>query len=177
MLCSREPGEGVRLRSGFTLVELIAVIGIIAVLVAMFFVVNRSLPARAEGPQCMANMRGIHTALAAYIQDRGQWPQEPENIEDNQHAMEDWWLAEMKPYGIGLESWQCPSVKRLVTSKRKDGRPKLHYTPSMFDAHPSTPYRWSTQPWLIEIGNMHGQGAFICFPDGSIRPMDEIVGR
>lgn len=125
----------------------------------------------------MANMRGIHTAISAYIQDRGSWPQEPENIQENREAVEDWWLAEMKPYGLSLDAWQCPSVKRLITSKREDGRPKLHYTPSMFDSHPSTPYRWSTQPWLIEIGNMHGRGAFICFPDGSIRPMDDIVGE
>ena len=34
----------------------------------------------------------------------------------------------------------------------------------------------STQPWLIEIGNMHGRGAQACFPDGSIRSMDQLVG-
>jgi prepilin-type processing-associated H-X9-DG protein len=37
------------------------------------------------------------------------------------------------------------------------------------------PYKYP-QPWLIEIGNMHGHGANICFPDGSIRTMNDVIG-
>ena len=123
----------------------------------------------------MAHMRSLQVSLSAYLQDRGHWPQEPDFASD-QNAYEDWWLNEMAPYGATAEVWMCPSIKRLVSAKSTDGRPKIHYTPTMFDENPGTPYKWSTQPWLIEIGNMHGHGANICYPDGSIRSMDEVAG-
>jgi hypothetical protein len=163
---------------GFTILEIAAVVAILGILAALFFAVSDRLPMRAEAPKCMANMRSIQVGLAAYLQDKGHWPQEPvDQLGNNEDAYEDWWIDELKPYGVAEATWMCPTIKRLVTNKSAQGRPKVHYTPTMFDKHPSTPYRWSTQPWLIEIGNMHGQGALICYPDGSIKPMDEVVGR
>ncbi len=163
---------------GFTIVEIIAVVAILGILVSLYFIVSDLLPMRAEAAKCMANMRSLQVSLSAYLQDKNHWPQEPvEQLGNNEDAYEDWWIAELKPYGAEASTWMCPTIKRLVTNKSKDGRPKVHYTPTMFDKHPATPYRWSTQPWLIEIGNMHGQGALICYPDGSIKPMDEVVGR
>ena len=162
---------------GITFIEILAVVAILGILATLFIAVIESLPLRAEGPACMAHMRSLQVSLAAYLQDQGHWPQEPvDQLADDPNAYEDWWLKEMEPYGATAEVWMCPSIKRLVTRKNKDGRPKIHYTPTMFDAIPSTPYKWSTQPWLIEIGNMHGHGANICYPDGSIRTMDEVAG-
>jgi hypothetical protein len=123
-------------------------------------------------------MRSIHTALAAAVSDKGHWPQEKEETwMVNRNAYEDWWIETLKPYGIGEESWRCPTIYRTVTKRTDENRPKLHYTPTMFDNKPLTPYKWSTQPWLIEIGNMHGRGALMCFPDGSIRSMDEVMQK
>lgn len=159
------------------MVELLAIIVVLGVLASLFFIGADRLPMRAEGPRCMANMRSLQVALASYIQDKGHWPQMPvDKFENDENAYEDWWLSELKPYGAVESTWMCPTIKRLVTNKSGDSRPKVHYTPTMFDSNPMTPYKWSTQPWLIEIGNMHGQGAFICFPDGSIKSMDEVVG-
>ncbi len=164
--------------AAFTILEIFAVIVIIFILAALVFTVYNRLPMRAEMPKCMANMRALQVSLAAYVQDNGHWPQEPvDQIGNNEEAYEDWWIATLKPYGAEEATWMCPTIKRLVTNKSKNGRPKVHYTPTMFDKNPATPYRWSTQPWLIEIGNMHGQGALICYPDGSIKPMDEVVGK
>ncbi len=163
--------------SGITLLELLAAIAVIGILAALFITVSKGIPMSAEAPRCMSNMRSLQSSLAAYLTDVGHWPQEPVNETGNsEEAYEDWWLKELAPYGGTPEVWMCPSIKRLVCSKSKEGRPKIHYTPTMFDAHPSTPYRWSTQPWLIEIGNMHGRGALICFPDGSIRTMEDVAG-
>ena len=159
-----------------TLIEIMTVIVIISILAILFISVSNALPQRAEGAKCLANMKSLQVCLASYIQDVGHWPQEPPAILDNENATEDWWLNELAPYGATPETWMCPTIKRLVCNKNKDGRPKVHYTPTMFDANPMTPYKWSTQPWLIEIGNMHGGGANICFPDGSIRSMDEVAG-
>ncbi len=163
-------------RLGITLIEIVAVVGILGILITLFLAINSAMPAKAEGPRCMVNMRSIQSSLASYLADVGHWPQEPEETWDNENAYEDWWLKELGPYGGTPDVWMCPTIKRLVSSKSKDGRPKIHYTPTMFDENPATPYRWKTQPWLIEIGNMHGRGAHICFPDGSIRAMDDVVG-
>jgi type II secretory pathway pseudopilin PulG len=161
------------------LVELLVAVGIVAVLVGIVFKGVPYLRDRAEGVRCVTNMRSLQVSLAAYVQDNGHWPQEPEEIwnSDDLEAYENWWLAELEPYGATKEVWQCPTVKRLVVSKTKNGRPKIHYTPTMFDENPYTPYKWSNQPWLTEIGNMHGRGALICFPDGSIRAMDDVMKR
>jgi prepilin-type N-terminal cleavage/methylation domain-containing protein len=164
-------------KRAFTILEILAVVLVLAILAALFFAVSDRLPMRAEAAKCMANMRSLQVSLASYTQDKGHWPQEPaDQLGNNEDAYEDWWIAELKPYGATEATWMCPTIKRLVTNKSEKGRPKVHYTPTMFDKNPATPYRWSTQPWLIEIGNMHGQGALICYPDGSIKPMDEVVG-
>lgn len=163
---------------GYTILEILAVVVVLSILATLGFVVWERLPMQAEMPRCAANMRSLQVALAAYVQDVGHWPQEPvDELGNNEDAYEDWWIEALRPYGAEESMWMCPTIKRLVTNKSKDGRPKVHYTPTMFDARPATPYRWPTQPWLIEIGNMHGKGALICYPDGSIRSMDEVLSE
>lgn len=162
-------------RSGFTLLETIVVIGILAILALLVVTVSERLPSNTERTKCMNNMRNIHTALAARLQDKNQWPQEPMGDNVTQDLLEDWWIQELSGYGITPETWRCPTIDRLVVRKSPTGRPKVHYTVASFDPHPFTPYKWKTQPWLVEIGNMHGRGALLIFSDGSIRPMDEVV--
>lgn len=164
------------LRRAFTIIELLVAIVIIVILAAIIFKGVPFLRDRAEGVKCGQNMKSLQTSLATYLQDNGHWPQEPKELwmANDSNAYEDWWIQEMKPYGATDKVWQCPTIVRRITSKREDGRPKMHYTPTMFDANPFTPYKWSTQPWLIEIGNMHGAGALVCFPDGSIKSMTDV---
>lgn len=132
-----------------------------------------------EAARCMQNMRSLHTSLNSYVQQVGHWPQIPEEVDPmdsgEDKAYEDWWIRELESFGVTPPVWQCPTIRRLVSRKDEDGRPRMHYSPTMFDEHPLTPYRWATQPWLIEIGNMHGHGAYLIFPDGSIRTMYDII--
>jgi prepilin-type N-terminal cleavage/methylation domain-containing protein len=162
-------------RCGFTLMEILVALGVLAVLVIVSLVAYKPLLARADAGRCMANMRGLHVVLSAYIQDRAQWPQEPRDLweGDNEAAVEDWWIEELKPYGAEERVWQCPTLARQQRSAADAQR--MHYAPTRFDARPFTPFRWAKQPWLIEIGNMHGRGAHILFPDGSIRVMSDFV--
>ena len=122
--------------------ELLVAVGIIAILAGIVFKGASYLRDRAEGVRCVTNMRSLQVSLAAYVQDKGHWPQEPEETwnSDNPDAYEDWWLTELEPYEAPEEVWRCPSVQRLVVSKSKNGRPKIHYTPTMFDENPYTPY-------------------------------------
>lgn len=149
-----------------------ATIFILCVLVLLITYGYPRIIAKSEGAKCLTNMRNVHAGLAAFVADKGHWPEEP--LADTQDLLEDWWVWVLKPYGPDERSWVCPTVYRLVTSRTKDNRPKLHYWPTWFDAKPGTPYRYATQPWLVENGNNHGNGANVCFPDGSIKPMNEI---
>ena len=159
------------------MIEILAAVGILAILVALATFAYRPLIARAENTKCMTNMKSLHTSLSTYIQDKAEWPQEPpELISTGQSdALEDWWFETLRPYGAPIEVWRCPSLFRLLQKGDANERPKLHYMPSKFDPGALSPYRWATQPWLVEIGNMHGRGGNICFPDGSIRQMDEFA--
>jgi len=153
-----------------------AAILIVAILVALVMISFQGLLDRSEAMRCGTNIRSIHSSLANYLQDKDAiWPQEPENL--SQKAHEDWWFKTLEPYGAPEEVWQCPTIKRKILSKDKGKNgPRLSYSPTSFDGRPGTAYRWSTQPWVIEIGNMHGAGALICFPDGSTKTTNEVMG-
>jgi prepilin-type N-terminal cleavage/methylation domain-containing protein len=166
-----------RATPAFTLLEVLVCIAIVAIVIAILIPVGRGMIRRSESVACMSNMRNLIPVLNVYVQDKGYWPQEPQAIKDSgdEAAHEDFWINEFLPYGVSEKSWQCPTIRRLVSSADKDGRPRLHYTPTGFDSNAATPYKWSTQPWFVEIGNMHGKGAYICFPDGSIKTMNDLL--
>lgn len=162
---------------GFSLVELLVGIVIILILASLVMLAVPFIRDRAEAVKCGNNIRQLQVAFAAAVQDKGHWPQEPKEIweSSDQDLYEDWLIEEMKPYGIIEKTWLCPTIHRKISAKDKDGRPKIHYTPTMFDANPGTPYKWPKQPWLVEIGNMHGAGALMAFPDGSTRAINEVL--
>lgn len=62
-----------RLSRGFTLVELLTVIAIIAVLTAVLFPVFQSARAKGRQAKCMSNLRQIGLALKAYATDAGEF--------------------------------------------------------------------------------------------------------
>lgn len=122
--------------------------------------------------RCTANMRGITTGLHEYLADnQNLWPQGPPPQSGT--AWEHFWLAVLQPYGIGESSWRCPGVDLRANP---DG-PRVHYMPTMFPAVPGIATKWTTHPWLMERGEGHGQGALICFPDGSVKPFDKVLAE
>jgi prepilin-type N-terminal cleavage/methylation domain-containing protein len=85
-------------QEGFTILEVFVAVAIIGILLAIFLLGTDRLPMRAEASRCMANMRSLQVSLAAYVQDKGHWPQEPaDQLGNNEDAYEDWWIAELKP--------------------------------------------------------------------------------
>lgn len=168
-----------RRKAAFTLLEVLVTVFIVAVVSSLLITGFRFYRERAEGVRCANNMRSLQAALAAAVVDQGHWPQEPAGLQlvESPDQLEDWWIEHMAQYGVTEKNWQCPTIMRKITAKSKNGRPRTHYSPTSFDANPSTPYKWSTQPWLIEIGNMHGDGPLVCFPDGSVRSMNEVLGQ
>jgi prepilin-type N-terminal cleavage/methylation domain-containing protein len=150
----------------FTLLELVISITILGILAALALHANRELINRSEGPACMANIRSIGAALGLRQIDLGHWPQLPEDVEIGSRAEEEFWIAELKPFGISEKTWLCPTLKRLAKPRKNSADlPLIHYMPTVFDDKPMTP-QLSGIPWVIEIGNMHRQGNNMYFPSG-----------
>ena len=89
------------------------------------------------------------------------------------------WIDALQPYGLDQGTWLCPTVQRLMggPDMSKEENRRIDYVPTPFDSNPMTPYRWSTQPWYIEKGNMHGSGNLIIFPDGHIQSLYELRSK
>lgn len=159
---------------GFSLIEILLTVGIIAILVLIAIPVMETLREQAEKTKCMSQMRTLHTCFVAHVQDKGSWPQLP--TDDGGKWSEDrfykFWITSLEPYGCSQETWLCPSDKLTLQFKRselaKEERYFGTYVPTAFDDAPGSPFRWN-QPWVVERGNFHGRGAHMLMPDGSIQ--------
>jgi hypothetical protein len=133
---------------------------------------------RAGEAKCIANMRAICLGLHAHLEEhKNVWPQGPHPTKTKE--WEDFWLKVLAPYGVTPATWTCPSFDSQLAAATvpREERPKIYYTPTLFGPTPGIATRWSTQPWLIERGNAHGQGALICFPDGSIKSFNKVLAE
>jgi len=73
--------------------------------------------------------------------------------------------------GVPAKIWHCPTIDRSVRSTTKAQAPLIHYLPTLFDARPGTPNKWTSMPWFTEIGNVHGQGNLSVTAGGSVQPL------
>jgi prepilin-type N-terminal cleavage/methylation domain-containing protein len=173
-------------RSGFTLLELLTVCVIIAVLAALGVGLFDQLRDRSERVNCTNNLRGLYSGFQSYVVQHGHWPQNPNKIADK--GYDNWWIEEMQKLGISEKAWICPTHQREQKKAAKlspQGKEKrdpnkkedrqIHYLPTPFDHNPATPRRWPTQPWLIEVGNFHGDGPLIIFPDGTVNSLGQFL--
>lgn len=178
-LMSRQTLRNAR-SAGVTLLELLTVIVVIAILVTMLVPVLSNMIARMERSRCTANLRTLFVATELYVQDHRQWPQISTQslgtTGSDQYARD--WIAVLTPYKVSEESWHCPTVQKAMTQAAQPKQPSLKridYYPTPFDDKEITPHRWSTQPWFIERGAVHGRGNLIIFTDGSIKSLDDML--
>jgi prepilin-type N-terminal cleavage/methylation domain-containing protein len=170
------PVQPTRRSAAFTLLEILAVLLIIAILSVLFIPNYSRIVGAAQEAICASHMRSIRVALGSYLEDHARiWPQPPPEMEGP--ALQRFWLATLDPYDISENDWQCPTIRHALREEGMTGDFGLHYVPTRFDATPNIANRWATQPWLIEAANAHGKGPLICFPDGSVKSMFKVLAE
>lgn len=163
---------------GFTLVEIVMVAAIFAILVALAIPEYPKWMAKASQAKCMANMRSLHVGLSTYLNDNGNvWPQGPSP--EAGAAWAEFWIRTLESVDVPAGTWRCPAIQRMMGNPPHEQitSDSIHYSPTMFDDQPGTARRWPTQPWLVERADAHGNGALLCFTDGSIKPFSKVLAE
>lgn len=108
--CFSVPLRSNKARSrGFSLMETLVVLAIIAVLAAIAVPIGRSVMARSRNAACLSNLRQIGTGLEAYLQDHAQTM--PEIAAGRKGKAEDTPVleTELASYLSNPEAFHCPA--------------------------------------------------------------------
>jgi prepilin-type N-terminal cleavage/methylation domain-containing protein len=163
--------------SGFTLLELLTVIVVISIMAVMILPAIGFYRGRSERLACSSNLKSLYVAASNFTTDNQAWPQIPLTKSGSQEQARAWHAA-LERYGISWNNWVCPSIQRAAghPDMTRPEKQRIDYFATPFDNKPRTPWRWLTQPWFIERGDMHGNGNLVIFPDGTIEDLRS-VGR
>jgi prepilin-type N-terminal cleavage/methylation domain-containing protein len=162
----------------FTLIELVAVVAILGILATLYFSLSPTIFKTMERSRCTANLKNLHLALSTALHDLGHWPQLPEGVAIDSDAEDSWWRKTLQPYEMADKHWHCPTLLRTAKERNLDQMMRSnHYVPSLFDSQPTTPMKWPSMPWAMEIGNNHGGGLLIIDYAGTVQGFDEFKKR
>ncbi len=161
----------------FTLLEVIISILIVAIVATMLLPVIGAFQARAERVKCTANLRNLHVAANLYVQEHRMWPQVAISARMDPGTVAGLWIDAFQPYGLTQINWICPTIQRTLQSPDLSNpeNARIDYAATNFDSKQQSPFLYSTQPWFIESGNMHGDGNLIIFPDGHVSTLNELL--
>lgn len=158
--------------TGFTLTELLVVIGILSVLMVLMVPQFSKILPKADRIVCISHLRELWLYFAPCASESAGWPQVPKGVKIGSLQEQRFWLDySSNNLGVPAKMWHCPSVDRASAGAPLGDQPLLiHYLPTLFDARPGTPNRWPSMPWFSEMGNVHGEGNLIIRADGAVMP-------
>jgi prepilin-type N-terminal cleavage/methylation domain-containing protein len=174
-------------RRGVTIPELLTVVVILALLMVAAFQGYGKFRQRAEMVDATTKLKNIHAALQNYVSTKHDWPHEPE--EGSHEALWEWWMNEMKPYGLTTTDWFSSAHLRMVNQIRKDsgqseataadfGKIEELKIPSFYPAKfgdYDDAFESRYQPWVTESSEFHGDaGNLVVMPDGTVQKMPSL---
>lgn len=158
---------------GFTLLELMTVVAVVAILCVMSIGAYQALTGKAQRASCQSNLRSLYAAAAAHVEDQGAWPQiSTGDPERPAYARE--WIDAFKSYGIGRVNWVCPSVQKILGNPDLEENVRVDYFGTRFGDAPRAAYEWPMHPWFMERGDVHGDGNLVIFANGRLLSISEV---
>jgi prepilin-type N-terminal cleavage/methylation domain-containing protein len=144
-------------RPGFTLVEILVVIGIIAILIALLVPAVQRVRESANRIQCINNLKqvalgahdyhsnygvfppgfsgqtnaGVLSYLLPNIEQQGLWSQLPVGVQQGIKGSGNWWTQTPQsgsPYNANIPSFLCPSALAYGTNSVQGGVQQTQYT-------------------------------------------------
>ena len=101
-------------RRGFTLTELLVVIGLIAVLISLLLPVAGRVRAAANSAACLSNLRQMNTAWTMYLtENRGRLPHYVERASP-EVAWRSYWLGVLDTYRVRDRALLCPAADEAI---------------------------------------------------------------
>jgi prepilin-type N-terminal cleavage/methylation domain-containing protein len=174
-------------RFGFTLLELLCALAVVAILATLAAPMAGNFRARAQGLQCVNNLKGLGAASLGYMNDHeNRWPQVavPAPIEQGaaDPQREDVtalrWIETLAPYGVGEKTWHCPTIEGRIQANGKaatPGRKRIDYVPTCFNGEPGSAMQWPNHPWFIERNPSHGLGPKLLLANGRVLAMEDLL--
>ena len=173
--------------AGFTLLELLCALAVLAILVTLAAPLAGRFRTRTQGLQCAANLKGLGVGAAAYLTDHNDiWPQIASDTSlspaagkqsgESQSAAR--WIEALAPYGIAEKTWRCPAIEAKIATHGKSEALKmkrLDYLPTQFGPQPGSARLWPSHPWFIERSPNHGLGPKILLTDGRVVSMEDLL--
>ncbi len=123
---------------GFTLIEMLISVAIIAVLAALLIPAINGVRDRAAQSKCISNLRSLATGVLAYAGDNdGELPQEYNNVAPKGGSGRNRWNLQIAPY-VGYDTMQSASGTAVESARR---------FPTMFC--PSCSASWRGKSWFL----------------------------
>ena len=154
---TNQPSSGFRTRvtppnrsAGFTLTELLVVIGLIAVLVSLLLPVVSRVRAAANGAACLSNLRQMNIAWTTYLtESRGRLPEAANGTTfQPEVAWRVYWPGLLDSYRVSGDALLCPTAADPITySQNLKGAGNVNYAWSGQFMSVGTPFRLNTTTW------------------------------
>ncbi|MCX8495501.1 MAG: prepilin-type N-terminal cleavage/methylation domain-containing protein [Akkermansiaceae bacterium] len=99
-------------RSGFTLVELLVVLGLIAALGGIAYPITLSIVGRSREAACVDHLRSLGVSLQIYLQEHGDTMPTLAVARSSKDEEADVLDSILAPYSGGADAFRCPADKK-----------------------------------------------------------------